>query len=161
MDVIYLQTGWLTAVFARHLQCNWSLRAHQAFNSRHFASLCSSTHLLPGPRGLNGGPVISPGCLLSSDGPPDPSHLVGHGPAGPSSEPHQESRLCVQLLLAAPAAEHEWKEARLPRVASRLRAATQDLKPAGCPVWVQADCKMQVDSVCSAVWRVPLLSPWW
>lgn len=102
--------------------------------SCNFSSSCSSAHLLPGPRGLDGGPVISPGRLLSSHRPPDPSRLVGHGPAGPNPEPLQERRLRVQLLLAAPPAEHEWEEARLSRVASRPAAAAQDLKPARCPV---------------------------
>lgn len=102
--------------------------------SSDFSSSSSSAHLLLGPRGLIGGSVISPGRLLSSDGPPDPSRLVGHRPAGPNTEPLQERRLCVQLLLAAPPAEHEWEEAGLPCVASCPAAASQDLKPARCAV---------------------------
>lgn len=94
----------------------------------------SSAHLLPGARAPGGGPVVPRGCLLSSSGPPDPSSLLGHRPAGPVPEPDQRGRVCVQLLLPAPPAQHEREKAGLSGVASGPGAAAQDLKPPGCSV---------------------------
>lgn len=113
----------------------WSFQAYQVLNS--LCSSCSSfsfTHLLLGGRGLDGGPVVSPSCFLSSCGPPDPSRLMGHWPTRANTEPHQRKWLCVQLLLPAPSAQHEREKAWLSCVASCPGAATQDLKLPCCSV---------------------------
>lgn len=98
------------------------------------SSSASSTHLLPGARDHGGGPVVPCGRLLSSRGPPVPSSLLGHRPAGPVPEPHQRGRFRVNLLLPAPPAQHEREKAGLPGVASWPGRATKDLKPPGCSV---------------------------